>query len=265
MKKTKKCLTLIIWCLIFYLLWNLGLFENLKQTSKRHKTSTMEHFLETAMRPVGTTMYIWGGGWDSEDVAAGEGASRIGLSPKWEAFAQKQDAGYDFEDYRFQREKGLDCSGYVGWVLYNTFETEPGKSGYVTASTYMAKTFADWGWGRLVKNPKEFLTGDIVSMEGHVWISLGTCVDGSVLLVHSSPPGVMVCGTVADGKESSIALELAEVYMAKHYPGWYEKYPNCRKSASYLENVSLFRWSEKTLKGAEEYQSLCGEEILDLL
>lgn len=243
-----------------------------KLENKNNKVSTMENFLKTAMEPVGTTMYIWGGGWDAEDAKAGEGSTRIGLSPTWKEFADKQDETYNFEEHRWERENGLDCSGYVGWVVYNTFETESGLQGYVTTSTDIAKNYASWGWGNVIRNPKEFLPGDIVSMEGHVWISLGTCADGSILLVHSSPPGVMVCGTQLSSnyeegaeKTKSIAVQLAEEYMSTYYPDWYKKYPNCTKPSAYLENVTIMRWNEKTLTDAEAFQNLTGEEIFDLL
>lgn len=159
------------------------------------KHPTMQRLFEIAMQPVGNTMYIWGGGWDEGDKTSGAGSTRIGVSPTWKAFAEKQDATYNYEEYRYERELGLDCSGYVGWVVYNLFEKEDGKDGYVTFSTEMAESFANRGWGKLYKNPKQFLAGDIVSMDGHIWICLGTCKDGSVLLLHSSPPGVSICGT----------------------------------------------------------------------
>lgn len=261
----------LLMILFALLLFIIGIFHQVVYKNENRKTSTMEKFLQTALEPVGTTMYIWGGGWDSEDSNAGATSTRIGLSPTWKKFADRQDETYDFEEHRWERENGLDCSGYVGWVLYNTFETEDAQTGYVLSSTNMAETYASWGFGKCVKNPKEFLPGDIVSMDGHVWISLGTCEDGSVLLVHSSPPGVMVCGTEApsskeileDGK--SIAIQLAEEYMSTYYPEWYEKYPNCTKPSSYLENVSVLRWNSKTMTDVEEFQDLSGEEILDLL
>ena len=256
------------------LLFVFALFHQVKNQNERHKTSTMEKFLQTALEPVGTTMYIWGGGWDSEDSNAGATSTRIGLSPTWERYARLQDETYDFEEHKWERENGLDCSGYVAWVLYNTFETKDGEMGYVMTSTDMALTYARWRFGKGIKNPDEFLPGDIVSMEGHVWISLGTCEDGSVLLVHSSPPGVMVCGTgtpaVDDvqrqGVESkSIAIQLAEEFMSEYYSDWYERYPNCSKPASYLKNVMVMRWNERTLNGAKEIQKLSGEEMMNFL
>lgn len=210
-------------------------------------------------------MYIWGGGWDNEDSTAGATSTHLGLSMQWETFAREQDASYNFEDHRFERENGLDCSGYVGWVIYNTFETENGLQGYVTASTDLAESLANRGWGKLIHNPKEFLPGDIVSMEGHVWICLGTCADGSVLLVHSSPPGVSVCGTTLPNvseTEESIAIQLATEFMNSYYPEWQEKYPRRNVSPSYLENVSVFRWSTKVMLDAKEMQEFSGEEII---
>ena len=35
---------------------------------------SLTDFLRTAMEPVGSTMYIWGGGWNSEDNGSGEDA-----------------------------------------------------------------------------------------------------------------------------------------------------------------------------------------------
>lgn len=257
-------LLMILFVLLFLLINLVYKLEN-----KNNKVSTMEKFLQTAMEPVGTTMYIWGGGWDSEDTKSGEGSTRIGLSSTWKEFADRQDETYDFEMHKWERENGLDCSGYVGWVVYNTFETEDGQEGYVTSSTEMAKTYASWGWGNAITNPKEFLPGDIVSMDGHVWICLGTCEDGSVLLVHSSPPGVMMCGTqvLSQGGVNikSIAIQLAEEYMSTYYPEWYEKYPNCSKSNTYLENVTVLRWNVTTLTDAKHFQNMSGEEVFQYL
>lgn len=248
-----------LFLVLVLLLFTIILFVYTLGCNMKRKTSTMEKFLCTALEPVGTTMYIWGGGWDSEDNKAGASSTRIGLSPTWREYASWQDESYDFTKHKWEREKGLDCSGYVGWVLYNTFETMDGQNGYVISSTDMAKTYAKWRFGKKIKNPKEFLPGDIVSMDGHVWISLGTCADGSVLLVHSSPPGVMVCGT------EGIAVQLAEAFMSEYYPDWYERYPNCTKPSTYLENVTLMRWNERTLKGAKQFQKLSGEKVLDFL
>lgn len=230
-----------------------------------NRKATIEVLLKTALQPVGSTMYVWGGGWNEMDDAAGMGAVQIGKSPQWELFAKEQDETYDFDEHRYERENGLDCSGYAGWVIYNTFETESGKEGYVTVSTDMAENFAHLGWGTYIKNPKEFLPGDIVSMDGHVWISMGTCADGSVLLVHSSPPGVSVCGTQIEGKDKSIAVRLAEAYMQTYHPKWQELYPNRMVSDAYLKRVSLMRWNRDTMMDAKEMQNLSGEEIVEML
>lgn len=244
-----------------------------KMGVQSNEYATIELLLRAALEPVGTTMYIWGGGWDGEDNVAGATSTQIGLHPQWEAFAKTQDENYDFTKHRYERENGLDCSGFVGWVLYNTFETRDGEPGYVTTSTYMAESLAEKGWGTLIKNPKNFLPGDIVSMEGHVWICLGTCEDGSVLLVHSSPPGVSVCGTPSplhsvtqqENAQKSKAATLATEYMEAYHPNWQEKYPNREVGTSYLENVVLFRWNKSVMLDAKEMQQKSAEEILEIL
>ena len=237
------------------------------QNETIYKTASIEQFLKIALQPVGETMYIWGGGWNDVDNASGASATRIGISLQWRVFANQQDESYNFEDHRFERENGLDCSGYVGWVLYNTFEKESNQPGYVTLSTDLAESLANRGWGKLIQNPKTFLPGDIVSMEGHVWICLGTCADGSVLLVHSSPPGVSICGTSmpkqsTEAQGESMAQILAMEFMSTYYSDWQKKYPNRAVSDAYLENVSVFRWSESTMTDAKEMQELSAEEII---
>lgn len=248
-----KIFLILLSLLVF--IWNLTNIVHKRETT--NKSATIEALLETALQPVGSTMYIWGGGWDDSDSKAGGTSTRIGRSPKWEAFAAQQDAGYDFEKHRFERENGLDCSGYVGWVLYNTFETEDGQPGYVTTSTDLAESLANRGWGKRIHNPKTFLPGDIVSMEGHVWIALGACEDGSILLVHSSPPGVSVCGT------SGKATLLAEEYMKTYHAKWQEMYPNSSVGEHYVEDVVVFRWSENIMSDAKQMQTLSAEEILE--
>ena len=234
------------------------------------EVATMERLFEVALAPVGKTMYVWGGGWDPGDAKAGATATQIGMPKAWADFAAEQTKDYDFEEYlenpkqqeywgRNLQELGLDCSGYVGWVMYNLFQEKDEKEGYVSQSTGMAEALAERGWGQFIRNPREFLPGDIVSMMGHVWICLGTCEDGSVLLVHSSPPGVSVCGT------EGIATQLATEYMTTHHPEWQEKYPNRTVLATYLEDVTLLRWNSQTLKNAKNYQEKTGEEMMELL
>lgn len=231
------------------------------------KQSSLRGFLEAACLPVGQTMYVWGGGWNEEDTGAGTEAVTVGVSPVWEAFAATQDATYSMEETRYQIHDGLDCSGYVGWAVYNAMETENGKEGYVLSSTKMAKEFASRGLGEYI--PAEELSnwqpGDVMSMKGHAWISLGMCEDGSVLLLHSSPPGVSFCGTkLADGSKS-MAVLLAEHIMKTYYPEWYTRYPKCAASYSYLTKSSAMRWSREVLNDEEGFATMSAEQVISAL
>lgn len=50
------------------------------QTTKKTTTytPTLKHFLKTSIKPVGQTMYVWGGGWNKADTAAGKEARQMG-------------------------------------------------------------------------------------------------------------------------------------------------------------------------------------------
>ena len=226
---------------------------------------SIRKLLNVAVQPLGSTMYIWGGGWNEEDTAAGPSATMIGVNPQWKIYADVQDKNFDYKEHRYEINNGLDCSGYVGWVMYNVLQEKDGQEGYVYKASTMSKIYSELGLGEYIEKPTEFLAGDIVSMRKHVWICLGTCEDGSVLLIHSSPPGVTISGTpLADGNKSQ-AQQLAEEYMKKYFSGWYERYPDCSVSNSYISDVTVFRWSDKIMKDLKEYQGYSGEKILQII
>lgn len=202
--------------------------------------STIRHLLETALLPVGQTMYIWGGGHQGKEQ------TMIGVSPQWKKFFNKQTKNYSYTKTRYQYRNGLDCSGYVGWVLYNTFNTESGHGSFTMLAQDMTRAYANWGWGSYKKAQKfkKHQAGDIMSYAGgHVYIVIGQCTDGSVVLVHSSPQGVMINGTASrKGKVKSKAWKLARKYMKKYFPKWYKKYPDVSRGTSYLRYYSKLKW-----------------------
>ncbi len=221
---------------------------------------SMERLLRTSLLPVGQTMYIWGGGWSKEDAGAGEEAVTLGVSGRWTEYAAGQNEQYDYDKTRYQSHDGLDCSGYIGWLLYNVFHTKNGENGYVSGASGMAQACAARGWGYLIQ--QDYRPGDICSMEGHVWMSLGQCRDGSVLLVHSSPPGVRICGTyLADGTKSD-AVKLAEQVMQKQYPSWYARYPECGVGHFYLEKSISMRWNTDETTDPYHIQKMQAEDVI---
>lgn len=230
-------------------------------------TISLENFLKTAMLPVGKTLYIWGGGWNEEDTGAGVEALTKGISLEWEEFFETQGPNYNNLDYEYQIHKGLDCSGYIGWLMYNVFENQYSDTGYVMKASTMAKTFADWKLGTYteVTNVKDWKPGDIMSKSDHVWICLGTCEDNSVLLMHSSEPGVRICGTKNPDGSESMAMKLAKEYTSKYYPKWHEKYPTYGVGLAYLQQSNQMRWNTDTFEDAKAIQSMTPDEVLELM
>ena len=127
----------------------------------------------------------------------------------------------------------------------------------------MARACAACGWGYLVQG--DYRPGDICSMEGHVWMSLGSCADGSVLLVHASPPGVRICGTYLNDGTKSEAVKLAEQVMQRQYPAWYSRYPECGVGYFYLEDSVSMRWYTDEETDPYHLQEMQAEDVVHFL
>lgn len=228
---------------------------------------SLRKLLQTAFLPLGHTMYVWGGGWNEEDTAAGIEAVTIGTSPRWAEFAAMQDSSYNFKDTYYLIHDGLDCSGYIGWLIYNIFPEK--EEGYVMKASEMAKTFSSYGWGSYTPAAYvvDWRAGDIMSMPGHVWMALCECDDGSVLLIHSSPPGVRICGTkLPPGSEgTSQAEQFATQIMSTYYPDWYSRYPDCSVDYNYLTDSNQFRWNKETFSDVDEIWNMTSSELLDFI
>ncbi len=242
---------------------------------------TVKNFLATAMQPVGQTLYIWGGGWkDDGGTYASETARHIGVWPQWKEFFDSQNSSYNFLDYAISedgeskipipayRPLGLDCSGYRGWILYNVFHNKDMEgAGYVFPSGRTAG-FIDNDWGVAIKpeDIQDFKAGDIMAKPGHTYIVIGQCSDGSVVFVHSSPPGVHICGTVTPtGNEQSEAIALAANYMKKYYPEYDEKYSHHGyvRSGDYLTQYTQLRWNtDGAMKDPDGYTEMTAEQVL---
>ena len=268
---------------------------------------TVLNYLRTAMTPVGTALYVYGGGWNWQNTKAGTQATSIGLQQPWVDFFQMQDSDFCFrkrntEDpddpqhsyfpYQHYNEyyyAGLDCSGYMGWILYNVLNTESGGEGHVMTSTETALNYSKEGWGSYTRELKRpagqadsmFLPGDIVSISGHVWICLGTCSDGSILFLHSSPTdsrtgghgGGVQLGAIGENKDCE-AYKLADEYMSRFYPDWYERYEvvlkNYEQYADMLSDASAgkFSWDVSgagILTDPEGVRNMLPSQILELL
>ena len=239
-------------------------------TLTRKKTLTA--YLKNAMVPVGQTLYIWGGGWSDGESGAIIDNRVAGAMKSWKTFFNTHNASnYDYLNYQYSYANGLDCSGFAGWVIYNTLNSKDAQTGYTVTSTNVASSYINRGWADASSssaNPSKFYAGDVVSLNGHVWISLGECSDGSVVLVHSSPNGVQLSGSVvpSTGASNSQAYTLADKYMKKYFPQW--PYATRCVGLTYLTNlagVAHWKTSGGLLTDPDGLQSKSANDVLKLI
>lgn len=239
-----------------------------EETSSEMEKYDLSSYLKTAVEPVGKVMYIWGGGWNEEDTGSGQETRQIGLAPNWIEFANQQDASYNYEDHLYEIHNGLDCSGYVGWVLYNTMETANDQDGYVDYSQLLTTHLVDQEFGTIIPADQivEYEAGDILSNEEHIFIVLKEMDDGSLLLTHSSPPGVRISGTPdRNGNMNSQAVGAAQEAMQKYAADWYAKYPDCFVDASFLTDYDLFRFDPQVMTDKEEIKKMPAADLINYL
>ena len=221
---------------------------------------TIKNYLLAAMQPVGRTLYVWGGGHNSD-------GARKGVSPLWVSWYNSQNRNYNYENYDnlsvSNTTKGLDCSGYVGWTTYqimNTYST--------VVSGEIGALYKGEGWGTaynqnyLSKTNWKLYPGDIGYDSGHTWIVLGQCADKSVVVLHSTPQaGVQISGTTTpSGDYGSQAVALAKQYMSK-FKG-YKKFNYSPSCGNYIRRGNYLRWNTKTMADPEGYRNKTANQIL---
>ena len=109
---------------------------------------------------------------------------------------------------------GLDCSGYVGWCVYNMLNPTNGKAGFVMLAQKMAKNFASRGWGELYgarcseKFPRRgYYELDLSGLRACLDCARVRASDGSVVMLHASPPGVPALRNTVIGPEERTAKQ----------------------------------------------------------
>lgn len=253
---------------------------------------TIKNFLQTSLEPVGTALYVYGGAWNWTDDGSSKESRTIGLSQSWIDFFQSKDSSYSYKNnksitksyyphkkYNQYNHAGIDCSGYIGWAVYNTMNTESGNTGFVIRANNMAKSYAeDFAMGTRSRTfeSKDFRPGDIFSMKGHVWTALGVCDDGSIVILHSSPTkskkgslgGGVQIGAIGANSNCE-AMKLAKEYMSKYYPAWSERYnvtfyPYSKYTALSSPIHGKFTWNDgkSGLLDPDGYRDMKAKEVL---
>ena len=223
---------------------------------------TVKKLVKTALIPLGHTMYVYGGGWNEDDTFASIEARTIGESSAWRNFFLTQTSSYNFKKFLHCSTLGLDCTGYIGWVIYNLLNTQNNLDGYVFKSNELGYRLNELGLGSVSKCtcPLTHQCGDIFfsPKHSHAYISLGECQDKSVLLLHSSPPGVILSGTSSPccSASRSQAQKCARKFMQINYPDWFAKFPQCNRGTDYLSDYHRFRFYRTVVPDPDNF-TLC--------
>ena len=244
---------------------------------------TVRNFLLNALMPVGRTLYVYGGGWNWQDTGASDLCRSTALPDVWQRFFLSRTGHYHYKNpspaesfYPFggwneYYYAGLDCSGYVGWAVYRTMNTADSGAGFVCSASRQASELASRGLGSVQQSTANLRPGDIVSISGHVWICLGKCSDGSIVILHSTPSpsrtgekgGGVQIGAIG-GSVGCEAYRLADQYLSRYYPAWYERYaPSLKDPGSYLAASGVFTWS--ALSDPDGVKNMQAPEVLRLL
>lgn len=231
---------------------------------------TLKLFIQKALIPVGHTMYVYGGGWNEEDTLAGIEATSIGEASAWRKFFATQGTHYNFRNFMHCSSLGLDCTGYIGWAIYNLFNTQNNLDGYVFESRVLGYRLEEMGLGSVTEaqNVTNHRCGDIFfsPVHRHAYIALGEFCDKSVALLHSSPPGVMLSGTPSPyGIKSSLAQKCAKRFMQKKHPEWTVKFPCCDRGMDYLQGYHRFRFFKVVVSDPEGICTYTPQEILSYI
>ena len=230
--------------------------------------STIKNLLRTGLAPMGSTMYIMRGGWNKAYTGACVTTRRTGVYRQWRIFAGKQTKRYNnhYKEYKYEYKKGLNCTGYTGYCIYNVMHTGDGYSGFVKKSGKLGKWLKKKGYGTYTRasKVKNRRAGDIMTRDGHVWIAVGECDDGSILAMHSFVPTLSLSGTPSKaGKRESQAVKLARKYMKKYYGKAYKICPNIvHIDKTYRTKYARMRWNNRTLSDPDGYRNMSAEEVL---
>lgn len=279
--------------------------KNITVEQKTVEKPTIKEFLSHAIEPLGTTLYIFGGGWDYENEYGDKNSMTHGLAKSWKEFfdsqnewfvyknSKKKDTSYfPFNGKKTHHDKGLDCTGYLGWLFYNTFEKEGSTKNYVYNTSKWLDTFTydlKLGTKEIPKGNykdivKSLRPSDIVIIEGHAYIVLGVCDDDSIVIIHSAVSN-SVTGAYGGGVQLSAininnsenknckAYNLADYYMTNYYPEWHKRYPTVVKPTyKYLnfkdkENrFGIFHFDLKNvIKDPDNIVNMDAESVLKIL
>lgn len=149
-------------------------------------------------------------------------------------------------------------------------QNKSGGTNYTTLAESVASANASRGFGTLYNQSKlsasgyEFVAGDLGCTAGHTWIVLGQCSDGSLVIVHSTPPCIQIAGTpTPNGDYSSKAIALAKQYMGTYYAGTVSKFGlGCATGSQYIKGCNIMRWNSSTLSDPDGYRNMTADQIL---
>ncbi len=252
---------------------------------------TRRNLLLNAFAPVGTTLYV------PEGIAgSGEGAVPAG----WADFFSWQDETYLYTEWEssglaLYQTCGIDNGGYIAYVLENVLETGeslPRDTSVITSleemGLGMVLPLMEGGWpdedeAEASEDEEDagpptvslddiisLMPGDLICTFDEVWIVLGTCADGSLVVFRCAPtlsyqdmPGGGVQLSAVGSSTDSLAYHLVKQVTENIYPLWSERYDVCLLDPSLMYQASCFVWTD--LSDPEGLTALSARQIITSL
>lgn len=247
---------------------------------------TLTNFMATAFSCMGRVTYVLGGGHSPSLISTHIGLDSTVLDTY--EYLYTNDLMNSNSCYKSGSDEGLDCSGYVSYVINNTmFNETSGECLQGPCTPGVGKEAAAKGWGSIVKTTEvkadDLQPGDIIEFgtnygNGHIVIVVGKTSSGDTVIIHAPQGGcnVELAGIGSEAvdtayKYNEVVNSVSSTYNSCN--GWF-----VLKNSGFTRNKhgkdsysnrtgTVYRWNfnESGLSDPDGIANMTAEEVLEFI